>query len=102
MMWASIASYLLCLIGMIIKMFYQDTVNYSEISTLIFFTFYLMNIGLLIGCLANTLRAESQKVARPLNSSIFEDARNLLAKYQMLKEWIINKMIFYIIYGHFF
>ena len=95
MMWTSIASYVLYLIGMVIKIFYQNTVNYTEITTFSFITFYLMNIGILIGCLANTLGAEAQRVSRPLNSNIYEDARNLLAEYQMFKEWMKNIMMLY-------
>ena len=48
-----------------------------------------MNIGVLVGCLANTIGEESQRVARPLNNIIFEDARNMLTKYQAFKEWMI-------------
>ena len=91
-MWASIASYLLYVVGMIFQIFYGDTVQNSLISTTItygFLTFYLLNIGVLIGCLANTLGAEFQIVARPLNNDIFMDARSVLVKYQTFKEWII-------------
>ena len=105
MMWISIASYLLFIIGSVITIFYQDAVNHDDISMLLtfsFLTFYLMNIGILIGCPANTLGAESQRVARPLNRNIYEDARNLLAKYQMFKEWMINITILYKLYFQIF
>ena len=91
-MCVAIAFYLSNNFVMVFQIFYRETLQNHLISTTItngFLTFYLLNIGVLIGCLANTLGAESRGVAKPLNNDIYEDVRNLLAKYQTFKAWII-------------
>ena len=70
---ASVGGYWICLIiGLML----------STIIT----AFYFLNIGILIGSLANTLGSECREITDQLDKNVFEAAKALLLKYRALKE----------------
>ena len=54
--------------------------------TIIINAFYFLNIGILIGCLVNTLGSKCRAMTGRLDKGVFESAEVLLSKYRELKE----------------